>query len=113
MELYNHFLLNPMSSPCTGGAQLLDMGTLIPRRSFALPAGAFSLNLLPIITLCRVYIHVTPRRVQTVEQTSHLWMLHRLTAPSCLMSPKSFDGKGEGILAGDPSLVGLIWQWLG
>ena len=40
------------------GAQLLEMGTLIPHRSFTLPAGAFSLNLSPKITLCRVQRHV-------------------------------------------------------
>ncbi len=37
------------------GAQLLEMGSLNARRSFRLPAGGVSRNLLPTITLCRVY----------------------------------------------------------
>ena len=42
------------------GAQLLEMGTLIKHHSFALPAGVFSLNILAIITLCRVHYTILP-----------------------------------------------------
>ena len=37
------------------GAELLEIGSLISRRSFALPAGAVSRNLLPRILLPIVY----------------------------------------------------------
>ena len=36
-------------------ALLLEMGTLNLRHSFALPPGAFSPNLLPVIVLCKLY----------------------------------------------------------
>ena len=36
--------------------KILEIGTLIPRRSFVLPAGAVSRNFLPRIVLCIVYL---------------------------------------------------------
>ena len=63
-----------------------------------------TLNMLPKVI---IIIPTTTRPSTQNQPNEEVW------CSSCLMSPKSFVGKGEGILAGELGLVRLIWQWFG